>query len=97
MTNRNRDPGKPMATVNVNSRSVAGRWSAQRTLLMFLILGLALAATSRFRGSTAQASAAPRAAPSKATVFDGARVQREAFADWDVGPGQAESILVGSR
>ena len=92
MTNRNRDPGKPMATVNVNSRSVAGRWSAQRTLLMFLILGLALAATSRFRGSTAQASAVPRAAPSKATVF-----QREAFADLDVGPGQAESILVGSR
>ena len=93
MTKNSRDPRKPIATVNANWESIAGRWP-RRALLLSLPLGLALSAVPRFRDSTPQASPAPHTASLVATVFDGARALLEASADRDLGPGQAESILV---
>ena len=95
MTKNSRDPGKPIATVNANWESIPGRWS-RRALLLSLPLGLALSAVPRFRDSIAQASPAPRTASLEATVLDGARALLDASADRDLGPGQAESILVDS-
>jgi hypothetical protein len=96
MRKNSRDPGTPISTVNVNSSSVAGRWSPRHALLLSLPLGLALALMPPFQDGTAQASPTARTASLEATAFDSARVLLEASADQDLGPGQAESILVDS-
>ena len=95
MTKNSRDPGKPTVTVNANWKGITGHWP-RRALLLSLPLGLALSALPAFRDSTAQASPAPRTASLEATVLDGALALLEASADRDLGPGQAESILVDS-
>jgi hypothetical protein len=96
MTKNSRYPRTPISTVDVNASGVARRWSPRPALLLSLPLGLALALMGRFQDRTAQASPTLRTASLEATVFDGAGVLLEASADQDLGPGQAESILVDS-